>query len=94
VINQLDTELQKHGVKAEISGRPKHLWSIHQKMKLSGQGFDNLFDILAFRIIASRLSECYEALGLVHSIWKPVPGRFKDYIACRNPTATSRCTPR
>jgi guanosine-3',5'-bis(diphosphate) 3'-pyrophosphohydrolase len=85
VINQLDTELQKHGVKAEISGRPKHLWSIHQKMKLSGQGFDNLFDILAFRIIASRLSECYEALGLVHSIWKPVPGRFKDYIALPKP---------
>jgi GTP pyrophosphokinase len=85
VINQLDTELQKHGVKAEISGRPKHLWSIHQKMKVSGQGFDNLFDILAFRIIASRLSECYEALGLVHSIWKPVPGRFKDYIALPKP---------
>ncbi|MCK6575751.1 bifunctional (p)ppGpp synthetase/guanosine-3',5'-bis(diphosphate) 3'-pyrophosphohydrolase [Myxococcota bacterium] len=85
VIEVLDTELKKHDVHAEISGRPKHLWSIHQKMKISGQGFDNLFDILAFRIITSRLSECYEALGHVHSLWKPVPGRFKDYIALPKP---------
>lgn len=85
VIHNLDAELKKHGVIAEISGRPKHLWSIRQKMKVSGQGFDNLFDILAFRIITNRLSECYEALGVVHSIWKPVPGRFKDYIALPKP---------
>ena len=85
VIELLGAELKKHGVSGEISGRPKHLWSIHQKMRTSGQGFDNLFDILAFRVTTSRLSECYEALGLVHSLWKPVPGRFKDYIALPKP---------
>ena len=85
VIQILTTELAKHDIHADVNGRPKHLWSIRQKMKVSGQGFDNLFDILAFRICASKLSECYEALGLVHSLWKPVPGRFKDYIALPKP---------
>ncbi len=85
VNEQLDTELKKHGVKGDLNGRPKHLWSIRQKIKISGQAFDSLFDILAFRIVTERLSECYEALGLVHSLWKPVPGRFKDYIALPKP---------
>ena len=81
VIAQLGADLESHGVKAEVSGRPKHLWSIRQKMRKTGRDLDNLFDILAFRIIVQRVSECYESLGLVHSLWKPVPGRFKDYIA-------------
>ncbi|MSP70637.1 MAG: bifunctional (p)ppGpp synthetase/guanosine-3',5'-bis(diphosphate) 3'-pyrophosphohydrolase [Myxococcales bacterium] len=85
VNEQLDAELKKHGVKGDLNGRPKHLWSIRQKIKISGQAFDSLFDILAFRIVTERLSECYEALGLVHSLWKPVPGRFKDYIALPKP---------
>ncbi|MCB9542809.1 MAG: bifunctional (p)ppGpp synthetase/guanosine-3',5'-bis(diphosphate) 3'-pyrophosphohydrolase [Myxococcales bacterium] len=81
VITALGNELQKHDVKAEVTGRPKHLWSIRQKMKGSGRDLDHLFDILAFRIIVPRVAECYESLGLVHSLWRPVPGRFKDYIA-------------
>ncbi|MCB9537972.1 MAG: bifunctional (p)ppGpp synthetase/guanosine-3',5'-bis(diphosphate) 3'-pyrophosphohydrolase [Myxococcales bacterium] len=81
VIGALRGELTGHAIKAEVTGRPKHLWSIRQKLKTSGREFDHLFDILAFRIIVDRVAECYEALGLVHSLWKPVPGRFKDYIA-------------
>ena len=81
VITALGRELTEHGVAAEVTGRPKHLWSIRQKMKGSGRDLDNLFDILAFRIIVPKVAECYESLGLVHSLWRPVPGRFKDYIA-------------
>lgn len=81
VITALDAELEGHGIEAEVTGRPKHLWSIRQKMKSQGRDLDNLFDILAFRIIVEQVPECYEALGLVHALWKPVPGRFKDYIA-------------
>ncbi len=81
VIETLESELTAAGLTGEVSGRPKHLWSINRKMKMSGRDLDNLFDILAFRIILDEVPECYEALGLVHSLWKPVPGRFKDYIA-------------
>ncbi len=81
VIGDLTAALRDHGVEAQVTGRPKHLWSIRQKMKLSGRDLDHLFDILAFRIIVDRISSCYEALGMVHSLWRPVPGRFKDYIA-------------
>ncbi|MCA9539328.1 MAG: bifunctional (p)ppGpp synthetase/guanosine-3',5'-bis(diphosphate) 3'-pyrophosphohydrolase [Myxococcales bacterium] len=81
VIDALTDELRRHELKGDVTGRPKHLWSIRQKMRGSGRDLDHLFDILAFRIIVDRVSECYEALGLVHSLWKPVPGRFKDYIA-------------
>ena len=77
----LEAELQKQGIAADVSGRPKHLWSIRQKMRATGRDLDNLFDILAFRVIVGRIAECYEVLGLVHSLWRPVPGRFKDYIA-------------
>jgi GTP pyrophosphokinase len=85
VVALLRAELEKQGVKADVSGRPKHLWSIHQKLKTTGHGFESLFDVLAFRIVTSKLSECYEALGLAHSLWKPVPGRFKDYVALPKP---------
>lgn len=81
VIGDLSSALSSHGIEAQVTGRPKHLWSIRQKMKGSGRDLDHLFDILAFRIIVDRVSNCYEALGLVHSLWRPVPGRFKDYIA-------------
>jgi len=81
VIAALRSELAGHSVAAEVTGRPKHLWSIRQKMKSDGRDLDNLFDILAFRIIVEAVPECYEALGLAHALWKPVPGRFKDYIA-------------
>lgn len=81
VIDILKKELDAQGIQAEVSGRPKHLYSIYQKITTSGRPFEKLFDILAFRILVQRMPECYEALGLIHSLWKPVPGRFKDYIA-------------
>ena len=81
VIELLQDEFQRSGIVAEVTGRPKHLWSIRQKLTKSGRDLDSLFDILAFRVIVEKMPECYEALGLVHSIWKPIPGRFKDYVA-------------
>lgn len=82
---ELVTELTSHGVEADIFGRPKHLWSIRQKMHSSGRDLNNLFDILAFRILVDKVPHCYEALGVVHARWKPVPGRFKDYVALPKP---------
>jgi guanosine-3',5'-bis(diphosphate) 3'-pyrophosphohydrolase len=83
VTQDIQQRLLEQGLKAEVSGRPKHLWSIRQKIKKMGENasIDNLFDMLAFRIIVDKFAECYEVLGMVHSVWKPIPGRFKDYIA-------------
>lgn len=65
----------------KIYGRSKHLWSIYRKMTGRDLTYDQIFDVLAFRILVNTLPECYEALGYIHSIWKPIPGRFKDFIA-------------
>ncbi|HET6497963.1 MAG TPA: bifunctional (p)ppGpp synthetase/guanosine-3',5'-bis(diphosphate) 3'-pyrophosphohydrolase [Coriobacteriia bacterium] len=81
VIDQLQSELRAIGVEAEISGRPKHLYSIHQKMSQKGKDFNEIYDLIALRIIVESVKDVYGALGTVHSIWKPVPGRFKDYVA-------------
>lgn len=78
---RLTEEFEKHGVKAEIHGRRKHLNSILQKMRHQGLRFDEVHDILAVRLITETVTECYEILGIVHSLWKPISGRFKDYIA-------------
>jgi GTP pyrophosphokinase len=81
VIEILSRRLTDNGVTAEVTGRPKHFFSIHSKMQQTGLGFEEIYDLVAFRIIVDTLRECYEALGVVHANWKPVPGRFKDYIA-------------
>jgi GTP diphosphokinase / guanosine-3',5'-bis(diphosphate) 3'-diphosphatase len=81
VIDQLQGELREVGVEADISGRPKHLYSIHQKMSQKGKDFNEIYDLIALRVIVDSVKDCYGALGTVHSIWKPVPGRFKDYVA-------------
>ncbi|AGH95752.1 RelA/SpoT family protein [Pseudobdellovibrio exovorus] len=65
----------------KIYGRSKHLWSIYRKMTARNLTYDQIYDVLAFRIIVNTVVECYEALGYIHSIWKPIPGRFKDFIA-------------
>src|SRR3989338_4453435 len=65
----------------EVMGRPKHFFSIYKKMETRNLEFEQIYDVIAFRIIVHTLSECYEALGIIHSVWKPVPGRFKDFIA-------------
>ncbi len=74
-------ELTAQGIHSEFHGRLKHLYSIHRKMESQNIPFDEVHDLIAFRIIVDELSACYEALGVLHSLWKPVPGRFKDYIA-------------
>lgn len=73
--------LSKMGMKVEVYGRSKHLWSIYRKMQMRNIEYEQVYDILAFRLIVHSVSECYEALGHIHSIWKPIPGRFKDFIA-------------
>ena len=81
VIDELTTDLGAIGIKAEISGRPKHFYSIYQKMSQKGKDFNEIYDLIALRIIVDSVKDCYGALGTVHSMWKPVPGRFKDYVA-------------
>jgi guanosine-3',5'-bis(diphosphate) 3'-pyrophosphohydrolase len=73
--------LNKKGIKGEISGRPKHFYSIYQKMVTQNVDFEEIYDLTAVRIIVDTIKECYAALGIVHAVWTPVPGRFKDYIA-------------
>ncbi len=80
VIDVLRKRLDDAGIAADISGRPKHFYSIYQKMQSQNLLYDQIYDLVAFRIIVDTVRECYEALGVAHASWKPVPGRFKDYI--------------
>lgn len=72
---------EKQGIQVSIKSRAKHFYSIYQKMRKRNKGADELFDLLALRVICSEVSECYTLIGIVHSFWKPLDGRFKDYIA-------------
>jgi GTP pyrophosphokinase len=81
VIGLLEAKCREAGIEAVISGREKHLAGVYQKMTRQGIDFDHVYDFIGFRIITKTLRECYGALGIVHNLWKPVPGRFKDYIA-------------
>ncbi len=81
----LQEELQGNGISCQVYGRPKHLWSIHQKIAKTGRELEQLFDIVAFRVIVDNVRACYETLGVVHSKWTPIPGRFKDFIALPKP---------
>ena len=74
-------ELEKSGIRAELSGRAKHLWSIAQKMRRKNVGFNEVYDLLAIRVIVADVPACYAALGVVHTLWPPIPGQFDDYIA-------------
>lgn len=77
----ITAELAKAHFKFEVYGRSKHLWSIYKKMQSRNIDYEQLYDVLAFRVIVETVAECYGVLGLVHSLWKPIPGRFKDFIA-------------
>jgi GTP diphosphokinase / guanosine-3',5'-bis(diphosphate) 3'-diphosphatase len=85
VCQELMRVLKASSVPAQVSGRAKSLWSINQKMKRTGRELEQVYDIIAFRIITDSVQNCYAALGIVHSNWTPVPGRFKDYIALPKP---------
>ncbi|MGE5312310.1 MAG: RelA/SpoT family protein [Nitrospirota bacterium] len=80
VIGILQGKLREFNLEGRVSGRPKHIYSIYKKMIRQNVDLDDIYDIIAFRIILSSIRECYGALGMIHSIWKPIPGRFKDYI--------------
>lgn len=77
----ISEKMASYGLVGKVSGRPKHFYSIYKKMKVQNLEFEQVYDIIAFRIILENVRDCYEALGIIHSLWKPVPGRFKDYVA-------------
>ncbi|MFO7170500.1 MAG: bifunctional (p)ppGpp synthetase/guanosine-3',5'-bis(diphosphate) 3'-pyrophosphohydrolase [Chloroflexota bacterium] len=81
VIQRLRQTLDKEGIKADITGRPKHIYSIYRKMERKGVSLDQIYDQLAVRVIVDTVSDCYRVLGIVHTTWPPVPGEFDDYIA-------------
>ncbi|MDE0119288.1 MAG: bifunctional (p)ppGpp synthetase/guanosine-3',5'-bis(diphosphate) 3'-pyrophosphohydrolase [Bdellovibrionales bacterium] len=82
VLHILEKEITTQmNMKVEVTGRPKNLYSIYQKMLTQNVDYNEVYDILAFRVCVDKVEECYKVLGLIHSLWKPIPGRFKDYIA-------------
>ncbi len=77
----IQRELDKAGIKGEVSGRPKHIYSIWRKMQRKGVPFEEIYDVHGFRIIVDSITDCYTVLGLIHTLWTPIPGEFDDYIA-------------
>ena len=78
-------KLVEAGVPAEVEGRIKRLYSVHQKLARAQRSLDQIYDLLAIRVITDTVRNCYAALGVIHQVWRPVPGRFKDYIAMPRP---------
>ncbi len=81
VIAEIRERLREIKVRAEVTGRPKHYYSIYEKMVLRGKEFDEIYDLVGIRVIVNTVRDCYAVLGQLHAVWRPVPGRFKDYIA-------------
>jgi GTP diphosphokinase / guanosine-3',5'-bis(diphosphate) 3'-diphosphatase len=81
VTNKVNVDLKAAKIKAEVTGRPKHLYSIYQKMIARGRDFGEIYDLVGVRVLVDTVRDCYAALGVIHANWQPVPGRFKDYIA-------------
>ncbi len=81
VISELSEKLDQQGIRYEMDGRPKHLYSIYKKMNGQGKTFDQIYDLIAVRVMVDSVQDCYTVLGIVHTLWNQVPGRFKDYIS-------------
>ncbi|EKN41461.1 GTP pyrophosphokinase, partial [Clostridium botulinum CFSAN001627] len=85
IISNLQQNLKRSGIESEIDGRPKHFYSIYKKMHNKNKNLDQIFDLTAVRILVDTVKDCYAALGIAHTVYKPIPGRFKDYIAMPKP---------
>ncbi len=85
LVEEVKSHIEKAGIKAEISGRAKHFFSIYKKMVNQDKTLDQIYDLFAIRIIVDSVKDCYAALGVIHEMYKPIPGRFKDYIAMPKP---------
>ncbi len=81
VIRSIDSDLRDAKIRGEVTGRPKELYSIYQKMIVRGRDFDDIYDLVGIRVLVGSIRDCYAVLGAVHARWTPIPGRFKDYIA-------------
>jgi GTP pyrophosphokinase len=81
IVDLVNADLADNEVQATVSGRPKHFYSIYQKMIVRGRDFDDIYDLIGVRILVESIQDCYATLGIIHNRWNPVPGRFKDYIA-------------
>src|SRR5579863_4112237 len=80
VMETLSAKLDSFAIKGEVKGRPKHFWSIYEKMVIGGKEFDDIYDLVGLRVIVDEDRDCWAVIGAIHALWSPVPGRFKDYI--------------
>ena len=97
VAAHLREELAVNDLQAEVNGRPKGIYSIHNKIEkyaAEGKELSDIYDLYALRVIVDDVADCYKALGIAHRMWSPMPGQFDDYIATPSRTCTSRCIPR